>query len=282
MNNYEKNVETIASNERLNPPERNKEIENEYCGYCGEPKAWDEPSCEKCLESHNADRPTQSSGIDKLAEALSKAQGEMENAGKDTKNPFFNSKYADLATIISAIKEPLSKNGLSYIQLVNTEKDGTWVDTILMHRSGQSLKSRMKIRPGYYNKDGVFIQKEDMQAIGSAITYARRYALQAIVGLSSEDDDGESAVGRAKPAVSMPQAKQDIKQEKMDSSPISSPIQPISKGHDIDVLAKKAFKARKEWINYLGTEFGCEKVEELTASQKEKCIKNLTEKINAK
>ena len=117
----------------------------------------------------------------KLAKALSKAQGEMESAKKDSKNPFFRSSYADLASVIQAIKEPLSNNGLAYTQII-TEDDV--LVTRLMHESGESIESRMKFTSG----------KGDMQSKGSAITYARRYTLQAIVGLSAEDDDGNKAV----------------------------------------------------------------------------------------
>jgi len=124
--------------------------------------------------------------INELAEALSKAQGEMENAVKDSTNPFFKSHYADLASVILAIKIPLSKNGLSYVQLVKTDNGITSVETILMHRSGQSISASMIAKPA----------KDDMQSLGSAITYARRYSLQAMVGLSAEDDDGEKAIGR--------------------------------------------------------------------------------------
>lgn len=124
--------------------------------------------------------------IGKLAEALAKAQGEMESAKKDSANPFFKSKYSDLHSVIQAIKGPLSKNGIAYTQLVNTIDGQTYVETVLLHVSGDRISGKMLVKPS----------KDDMQGIGSAITYARRYGLQAICGVSAEDDDGEAAVGR--------------------------------------------------------------------------------------
>lgn len=138
--------------------------------------------------------------INELAEALAKAQGEMEFAKKGSQNPFFKSHYADLASVVQAIKEPLSRNSLAYTQIITSNGTGTYVRTILMHKSGQTLESVMLAKPS----------KDDMQGLGSAITYARRYALQAICGLSADDDDGENAVGRSaggKAVVSMPQSK---------------------------------------------------------------------------
>jgi hypothetical protein len=123
----------------------------------------------------------QSETIGKLAEALSKAQAAMENALKDSTNPFFKGKYADLAGIINAIKLPLGQNGLSYVQYLDTEGDFQYLYTKLMHISGEWLQGRLRL----------LIGKNDMQGLGSAITYARRYTLSAMVGLTQEDDDGE-------------------------------------------------------------------------------------------
>lgn len=130
-----------------------------------------------------ATTPMQSNTLDELAAALAKAQGEMMGAKKDSKNPFFKSNYADLASICEAIREPFSKHGLSYIQ--TTEQDGT-VITTLLHSSGQWIRGRLKIDP----------VKKDPQGMGSALTYARRYALAAISGIAQIDDDAESAMAR--------------------------------------------------------------------------------------
>lgn len=128
-----------------------------------------------------------SNEIGKLAEALCKAQLEMGAAKKDSVNPHFKSKYADLASVIDAIKEPFAKHGLSYSQSIRKTEMGIELVTILMHTTGQSLYSYIPL----------IIGKQDMQGLGSSLTYARRYALSAIAGLPQEDDDGNSA--NAKP-----------------------------------------------------------------------------------
>lgn len=124
-----------------------------------------------------------SESISKLSEALSKAQGVIEGAKKDSSNPFFKSKYADLSSVWEACRKPLSDNGLSVIQIFDETDKGVIVETILSHMSGEYIAGRMFIP----------ISKIDAQTIGSASTYARRYGLQAIVGIAPEDDDGNDA-----------------------------------------------------------------------------------------
>ncbi len=120
-----------------------------------------------------------------LAAALAAAQGKIENAKKDTANPFFKSKYADLACVWDAIREPLSSEGLSVIQTPCDVKEGhVGLTTTLLHSSGQ-LYSTVFSMPV---KDAT-----NPQAVGSALTYARRYALMGLVGIAPEDDDGNSA-----------------------------------------------------------------------------------------
>jgi len=132
-----------------------------------------------------------SENLNELATALCKAQNEMGGAVKDAKNPFFKSSYADLTSVIKAIKEPFNKNGLSYVQLPTTSDGGKGigVKTIIMHTSGQFIESEFYLP----------ITKSDPQAGGSAITYARRYALQAMAGIPTADDDAEAAMMRGKP-----------------------------------------------------------------------------------
>lgn len=127
-----------------------------------------------------------STDISKLAEALSKAQGIMRGAREDANNPFFKSKYADLTSVWEACRDCLSANGLSVTQMIDNEAERLRLVTILMHSSGQWVRSFMPIIPKNMNA----------QEIGSAMTYARRYALAAIVGVCPADDDGERAMGR--------------------------------------------------------------------------------------
>lgn len=144
--------------------------------------------------------------ISKLAGALLKFQKDIEPVKKEADNPFYKSKYADLASIIDAIREPLAKQGLSFAQFPAGECGLT---SILLHESGEFLEETFTMKP-IDNKP---------QTAGSWITYMRRYALSAMLGLATEeDDDGNAASGvgankKAPPvplkggAVKMPPAK---------------------------------------------------------------------------
>lgn len=127
----------------------------------------------------------QSESIAKLAESLSKAQGKIKGAAKYTVNPFFKSKYADLASVWEACRDQLSAHGLSVFQTTDDGPQGVTVITTLAHSSGEWVRGKLTLKP----------VKEDPQGVGSAITYARRYALAAIVGVAPEDDDGNAASG---------------------------------------------------------------------------------------
>lgn len=124
-----------------------------------------------------------SESIAKLAEALSKTQASVEAVKKDASNPFFKSKYADLASVWASIREALTSNGLSVLQEPASEGNKVKITTTLMHSSGEYVRSTLEVTAA----------KADPQGIGSAITYARRYALGAIVGIAPEDDDGNAA-----------------------------------------------------------------------------------------
>jgi hypothetical protein len=131
----------------------------------------------------------QSESIGHLALALAKAQGEMGAAAKDASNPHFRSKYADLSSIMDACREPLSKHGLAVAQLPGRGEDGSvQLTTILMHESGEHLGSTISSRPA----------QENPQVVGSILTYLRRYALASVVGVVSDDDDGEAASAPAR------------------------------------------------------------------------------------
>lgn len=130
----------------------------------------------------------QSTDIKELATALSKAQGALTGAKKDSANPFFKSRYADLESVWDACREVLAKNGLSVMQTLSSDGDRVVVTTTLAHSSGQWISDGMALTP----KDS------GPQAMGSCITYGRRYGLAAIVGVYQTDDDGEAAQGRVK------------------------------------------------------------------------------------
>jgi hypothetical protein len=120
--------------------------------------------------------------IGKLTTALAKAQGEIRGATKDSTNPHFKSKYADLASVRDAIQGSLSKNGIAYIQFPEGGPETVKITTVLA-LGDEWVRASYEMRP----------VKADPQGVGSAITYARRYALMAAVGVAPEDDDGNAA-----------------------------------------------------------------------------------------
>lgn len=123
--------------------------------------------------------------INDIAAALAKAQGAMRPALKDATNPHFKSKYADLAANVEAAREPLSANGLAVLQEATTTERGIAVATRIVHSSGQWIE---------FDPLTVPLSKADAHGVGSATTYARRYALGAALGLVADDDDGNAAV----------------------------------------------------------------------------------------
>lgn len=119
-----------------------------------------------------------------LITALAKAQAEMRNPGYDSTNPHFRTRYASLAAVRDAVIPPLAANGLAITQLVTTEGEEVVCQTILWHASGQFLSETLRMP----------VSKTDAQGYGGAITYARRYALQAMCNVSGdEDEDGNTA-----------------------------------------------------------------------------------------
>ncbi len=124
--------------------------------------------------------------ITKIAPALVKAQIQMKKAAKSSTNPHFKSKYADLTEVYDACKDALHDNEIMVMQGARNELDTYGVETTLLHSSGQWVREVLMLRPS----------KLDPQGAGSAITYARRYALAAMVGVMQEDDDGNNASRR--------------------------------------------------------------------------------------
>lgn len=152
---------------------------------------------------------TTSDSISDLATALAKAQGEMGGAVKDTVNPHFRHNYADLASVRDACREPLAKHGLAVVQFPKTSFIGDPQPYEWTSRSGEtrygvrvacvvSVVTRLTHASGQWMEDEVstMLPTGDPQAVGSAITYLRRYALQSVACVAAEDDDGEAAHGR--------------------------------------------------------------------------------------
>jgi hypothetical protein len=150
-----------------------------------------------------------SENIGDLAAALAKAQGAVEGATKDSANPFFRSKYADLASVWDACRSQLSSNGLSVVQFPRTKYIGDPVPYEWTSKQGEvqygvriacvvSVLTRVVHASGQWMEDRVstMLPNANPQSVGSAITYLRRYALQSVIGIAPEDDDAEAAEDR--------------------------------------------------------------------------------------
>lgn len=130
-----------------------------------------------------------SESISQFAAAMAKAQGAMTGALKDSLNPHYKSSYADLASVRAACMPHLSAAGIAVSQFPCAARGYVEVETILIHESGEWMSNLLSLP----------VLKDDAHGIGSAITYARRYALASICGIAPEDDDGNAAVGRPSP-----------------------------------------------------------------------------------
>ncbi len=147
----------------------------------------------------------QSDNINELMGALAKAQGKMSGAKKDSSNPFFKSKYADLNAVWEACRDALSENGLAVVQTVRERDTGDiCLHTTLGHASGQWMASSMPIR---IKSDG---KTNELQMLGSSLSYLRRYSLAALVGVApaDEDDDGNAGTGYKAPQPKEPAVAQ--------------------------------------------------------------------------
>lgn len=167
----------------------------------------------------------QSANINELATALCKCQSEMEAAIKDSLNPHFKSKYADLASVWDAIRVPLTKNGLCVVQSLDMVGENSILISTLMHTSGQWIKSTIP----------VINAPKTSQGLGSGLSYARRYSLAALVGCVQDDDDGNA---------SMPKEKV----EKFDKPSKDKPVPLINK-EQFDKLQELADKCDPDYVS---------------------------------
>ena len=176
-----------------------------------------------------------SESIAALAGALAKAQLQIEPASKNATNPHFRSHYADLASIWDACRGPLNTNGLSIVQFpCDGDVGRTGLTTMLIHSSGEWISETVTVRA----------MKDDPQGLGSALTYLRRYALAAVVGVTAtEDDDGNAASTPANsrvaapaprpyipPPVSPPLVNAPPVAHKPVSQPVAKPVQTATSG----------------------------------------------------
>ncbi len=140
-----------------------------------------------------------SESIVNISKSLLAAQRKTGAASKEAKNPFFKSKFADYGSVLEAVKAPLNDEGISILQPTVFHDGKTFVETTLLHESGEWISSMT---------DVVCAKQNDPQAMGAAITYSRRYGLQSLLSLPAEDDDGESAMLRDSKPKTMSAAKE--------------------------------------------------------------------------
>ena len=168
-----------------------------------------------------------------LCSALVKAQAEIGVAIKDATNPHFRSKYADLASVVAAIKPAAAKHGLGYVQMFRESQNGVTVETIIVHESGETMPTGPLFVPA---------SKQDAQGYGSAITYARRYSLQTAFGVPSDDDDGNAAAASAPKHSPMPAA--------LDADPVkvSKVVSAVCDLYEVSVRGDDVSYALKETL----------------------------------
>ena len=146
-----------------------------------------------------------------VSAALVKAQSEMGSATKGSSNPFFKSRYADLNAIREACLPSLFANGLSIMQPTVVVDGKNYIETLVIHESGEYIGGHTEI---------VFAKQNDAQNFGAGTTYARRFGLQALLCIGAEDSDGEEAVGRSTKA---PPAKVETKVEAKTEADVAPP-----------------------------------------------------------
>ena len=212
--------------------------------------------------------------VSELAKALSNFQGKITAVKKDAINPFYKSKYATLDTIWESIRKPLSENGLSVAQTMGLTPDGKSIlETTLYHTSGEWISGTQLVNP----------VKDDPQSLGSAISYARRYSLSAILGIvTDEDDDANIAT---KPETKIEQKVIIAKSEK----PVSPPPAPlpdtdtagIAKGISVAQTKKIYASVKERGITldqakaYLKQVFQKSSTKELTVSEASRLIEDI-------
>lgn len=205
-----------------------------------------------------------SDNIGKLAAALSKAQAKITGALTDSSNPFFKSKYADLASVMDAIRIPFSENELSVTQLVDEKEGKHFLITMLMHSSGEYVTSTYPL---------IIKDLNNPQSIGSVVTYARRYTLAAIAGVAQVDDDGEAAMGRdEKKSLPnyAPKAKNHIEAE---ANPKLSLTVTEGQLKRLYAIQQKSKLSSEDVLNHIKNVFNKSSSKELTMAEYDELIK---------
>lgn len=196
----------------------------------------------------------QSEDIKELAAALVNFQKEVPTIKKDGTNPHFQSKFASLESIITTIKPTLSSNNLAVSQFPTGDDE---LVTILMHQSGQYIRTTVKISP----------QQRTPQGVGSAITYMRRYALSAVLGLATDEDDDGNAATAAKPAAQRPKAPAKPAAPKLPADPFEAAKVMIERARSVDEVISISERADAS--------------DKLTAEQKQEIKKVAAHKVDS-
>lgn len=207
----------------------------------------------------------QSNEIGELAKALAAAQGEMDAAKKDGQGNY--GKYTTISSILEVVKEALSKNGLAVVQApMPCESGNICLRTTLMHSSGQWIASQLTMKA----------DNSSPQKIGSVMTYARRYALAAILGVGQEDDDAQSAQDEYERQVRKAQKErvQQARQQAAENNP-DAPTPEMFRAL-MATLTERGCKERKEYLAELSDFFGKE-----VKSSKELTKAEVSEYLNA-
>lgn len=221
---------------------------------------------------------THSETIAAIAFALSTAQGELSHAIKDTMGQIGQqkTKYADLASCWDAARGPLSKNGLAVVQMPSADGAKVTVTTMLVHKSGEWFKNSIQMTSA----------QNTPQAIGSCITYGRRYSFCSVVGISPEDDDGAAASGTARGSKEAAKAVGDAKVAAMRGDE----PQMMESDAKISFKALESFKDIKTELKKLGAEaryygvlktFGADKSNQLNEVNARDAYKALAGELKA-
>lgn len=165
--------------------------------------------------------------MEKIAPAFIKAKKEFSPALKDRENAHFKSRYADLGACLDAVNDALLNNGIAVMQETFQDDTGVTVETVFIHESGETLRG---------GKLHVPASKQDPQGYGSALTYARRYSLQAACGIAPEDDDGNAAMP-AKPST-RPAASASKKELPSAAEPDAEILAQFNAAQDVPALTK--------------------------------------------
>lgn len=167
--------------------------------------------------------------LSEIGKALSKAQALIRPALKNSENPHLRSKYADLGSVWEAARDALAENGLSIIQMPDTDEPGhIALETMILHSSGEYISSRARVR----------LQKDDAQGAGSGLTYLRRYALSAAMGIVADDDDGHAASHGAPASASRPPQNAQRQQARPNTPPAPAAPAKLTKEKASDLHAQ--------------------------------------------